>query len=228
MYSQMLVGMVALTGQWWVDVRKPKKTDVAAHLVNLAWNGLRGPRGQAASSRDRWLSAFLPVRAGCRSFRGHRARTSVLAMSDQTPPDPYAVPQPGGFPPPPPPGGVPRLLRHGSRPGNTSGRVPAAASCRLPGTDLSRGRLPRWPGTQARRRRALHRRARRRRSSRSSSAGSRSSAAGAALIALILGDRRLGRGQEGWSTGRPGHRRHDRQHPRAASSESSSASPSSR
>lgn len=42
MYSQMLVGMVALTGQWWVDVRKPKKADVAAHLVNLSWNGLRG------------------------------------------------------------------------------------------------------------------------------------------------------------------------------------------
>ena len=42
MYSQMLVGMVALTGQWWLDVRKPKKADVAAHLVNLAWNGLSG------------------------------------------------------------------------------------------------------------------------------------------------------------------------------------------
>jgi AcrR family transcriptional regulator len=41
MYSQMLVGMVALTGQWWLEVRKPKKDDVAAHLVNLAWNGLR-------------------------------------------------------------------------------------------------------------------------------------------------------------------------------------------
>ncbi|HVQ89087.1 MAG TPA: TetR/AcrR family transcriptional regulator [Actinomycetes bacterium] len=40
MYSQMLVGMVALTGQWWVEVRKPKKADVAAHLVNLTWNGL--------------------------------------------------------------------------------------------------------------------------------------------------------------------------------------------
>jgi AcrR family transcriptional regulator len=42
MYAQMLVGMVALTGQWWLDSRKPKKTDVAAHLVNLAWNGLSG------------------------------------------------------------------------------------------------------------------------------------------------------------------------------------------
>ena len=42
MYAQMLVGMVALTGQWWLDVRKPEKADVAAHLVNLAWNGLSG------------------------------------------------------------------------------------------------------------------------------------------------------------------------------------------
>jgi AcrR family transcriptional regulator len=42
MYAQMLVGMVALTGQWWLDARKPRKSDVAAHLVNLAWNGLSG------------------------------------------------------------------------------------------------------------------------------------------------------------------------------------------
>lgn len=40
MYSQMLVGMTALTGQWWLDVRKPRKDEVVAHLVNLAWNGL--------------------------------------------------------------------------------------------------------------------------------------------------------------------------------------------
>jgi len=42
MYSQMLVGMVALTGQWWLDERKPAKAEVAAHLINLAWNGLTG------------------------------------------------------------------------------------------------------------------------------------------------------------------------------------------
>jgi len=40
MYSQMLVGMVAVTGQWWLDARKPKVEVVAAHLINLAWNGL--------------------------------------------------------------------------------------------------------------------------------------------------------------------------------------------
>ncbi|MCP9208517.1 TetR/AcrR family transcriptional regulator [Streptomyces cucumeris] len=42
LYAQALVGMVALTGQWWLNVRKPKKAEVAAHLVNLAWHGLDG------------------------------------------------------------------------------------------------------------------------------------------------------------------------------------------
>jgi len=40
MYAQMLVGMIALTGQWWLDARRPRREDVAAHVVNLAWNGL--------------------------------------------------------------------------------------------------------------------------------------------------------------------------------------------
>ncbi|MDQ6874658.1 MAG: TetR/AcrR family transcriptional regulator [Actinomycetota bacterium] len=40
LYSRALVGMVALTGQWWLEARKPKRNEVAAHLVNLAWNGL--------------------------------------------------------------------------------------------------------------------------------------------------------------------------------------------
>ena len=42
MYAQMLVGMVAFTGQWWLEERKPKREEVAAHLVNLGWNGVRG------------------------------------------------------------------------------------------------------------------------------------------------------------------------------------------
>jgi AcrR family transcriptional regulator len=40
LYSQALVGMVALVGQWWLDARRPSREVVAAHLVNLAWNGL--------------------------------------------------------------------------------------------------------------------------------------------------------------------------------------------
>ncbi|MEO8830521.1 TetR/AcrR family transcriptional regulator [Lapillicoccus sp.] len=52
-YAQMLVGMVALTGQWWLDSRKFKKADVAAHLVNLAWNGLSGLEAKPRLSERR-------------------------------------------------------------------------------------------------------------------------------------------------------------------------------
>jgi AcrR family transcriptional regulator len=52
-YSQALVGMVALVGQWWLARRSPSKEEVAAHLVDLAYDGLahlrpsagRRPRG---------------------------------------------------------------------------------------------------------------------------------------------------------------------------------------
>ncbi len=40
LYSQALVGMVALVGQWWLETRSLSKEEVAAHLVNLAYNGL--------------------------------------------------------------------------------------------------------------------------------------------------------------------------------------------
>lgn len=40
MYAQALVGMVSMTAQWWLDVRTPSKEVVAAHVVNLCWNGL--------------------------------------------------------------------------------------------------------------------------------------------------------------------------------------------
>jgi AcrR family transcriptional regulator len=53
-YAQMLVGMVALTGQYWLDARSPKKADVAAHLVNLAWNGLSGmEKKPSLTTKDR-------------------------------------------------------------------------------------------------------------------------------------------------------------------------------
>ena len=40
LYSQALVGMVALVGQWWLERRSPSKEEVAAHLVDLAYHGL--------------------------------------------------------------------------------------------------------------------------------------------------------------------------------------------
>lgn len=41
LYAQALVGMVSNTAQWWLDVRSPSKEEVAAHIVNLSWNGLK-------------------------------------------------------------------------------------------------------------------------------------------------------------------------------------------
>ena len=47
--------MVALTGRWWLEVRKPRKETVAAHLVNLAWNGLSHlEAGPGLITAQRW------------------------------------------------------------------------------------------------------------------------------------------------------------------------------
>jgi AcrR family transcriptional regulator len=79
MYAQMLVGMVALTGQWWLDARKPKLDEVAAHLVNLAWNGLSGldpkPRlsqqaGQRRQRKEERIQREARARAGGRRVPG--------------------------------------------------------------------------------------------------------------------------------------------------------------
>jgi AcrR family transcriptional regulator len=41
LYAHALVGMVSLTGQWWLDApKRPSREVVVAHLVNIAWNGL--------------------------------------------------------------------------------------------------------------------------------------------------------------------------------------------
>ena len=46
LYAQALVGQVTLVGQWWLEQADPDsetspgRDEVAAHLVNLAWNGL--------------------------------------------------------------------------------------------------------------------------------------------------------------------------------------------
>ena len=41
LYAKMLVGIVAMPSQWWLENRTMSKEEVAAHMVNLAWNGLR-------------------------------------------------------------------------------------------------------------------------------------------------------------------------------------------
>ena len=76
MYAQMLVGMVAMTGQWWQDSRTPDKRDVAAHLVNLAWNGLTGL--QKDPDPQRGLVAVRPSRGSGRLGRGHLRGAGAL------------------------------------------------------------------------------------------------------------------------------------------------------
>lgn len=41
LYAQALVGVVSSSALWWLDVRTPPKEEMASHLVNLCWNGLR-------------------------------------------------------------------------------------------------------------------------------------------------------------------------------------------
>ncbi|POM27110.1 HTH-type transcriptional repressor KstR2 [Actinomadura rubteroloni] len=75
MYAQMLVGMVALTGQWWLDVRKPRREEVAAHVVNLAWNGLSGlePKPTLDPRRRRKEMERMEKRAEKRAEKERRA-----------------------------------------------------------------------------------------------------------------------------------------------------------
>jgi AcrR family transcriptional regulator len=42
MYARMLVGAVALVGEWWLEHRTLPREVVAGHVVNLLWNGLKG------------------------------------------------------------------------------------------------------------------------------------------------------------------------------------------
>ena len=67
LYAQMLVGIVAMPAQWWLENRSMSKEEVAAHMVNLAWNGLRGmkarptlhsgPTDQTGSSRSAGITS---------------------------------------------------------------------------------------------------------------------------------------------------------------------------
>ena len=45
LYGNCMVGMVSQTARWWMEKRSPDKETVAAHIVNLCWNGLAGMEG---------------------------------------------------------------------------------------------------------------------------------------------------------------------------------------
>ncbi|MFC9976933.1 TetR/AcrR family transcriptional regulator [Spirillospora sp. NPDC127200] len=85
MYAQMLVGMVALTGQWWLDARRPKREEVAAHVVNLAWNGLSGlePRPSLDPRRRRKEMERLEKRAEKAAAKAEKAEERALAKAEK-------------------------------------------------------------------------------------------------------------------------------------------------
>lgn len=54
MYARMLVGAVAMVGEWWLDDGKRDRDRVVAHVVNLLWFGLRNlkPEPELVSVSD--------------------------------------------------------------------------------------------------------------------------------------------------------------------------------
>jgi hypothetical protein len=64
MYALMLVGAVAHVGEWWLDHRDLPRDQVAAHVVNLLWHGLRGLQPDPVPrSRSRRARAARAARA---------------------------------------------------------------------------------------------------------------------------------------------------------------------
>ena len=136
MYAQMLVGMVALTGQWWLDVRKPPREEVAAHLVNLAWNGLnRLDPNPKISEESRGLVITPPVtthhrRAPLSEKERRASRSKARGAADQGAGEGPGTPAQGAGEAAPRAGEGPRPP--GARPGEArraegEGRGPGAA-----------------------------------------------------------------------------------------------------
>ena len=63
LYAQALVGMVSTTATWWLDERTPPKEVVAAHLVNLCWNGLKHLEAEPGLSSE-WNTGTTPTIGG--------------------------------------------------------------------------------------------------------------------------------------------------------------------
>ena len=91
LYAQALVGLVAQTGQQWLDNREPSREVVARHLINLAWNGMAHLKPEPRliiETIDKRLSAA--DQADPSSSRlwavGHPAAVVVGPVSEQTSP----------------------------------------------------------------------------------------------------------------------------------------------
>lgn len=89
LYAQMLVGIVAMPAQWWLENRSMSKEEVAAHMVNLAWNGLRGMKAEPTLHPAPQTTQTAP-----RTPRGREPTCAPRAPSTATaPPSPPAPPE---------------------------------------------------------------------------------------------------------------------------------------
>lgn len=80
LYAQMLMGMAALTGDWWLEHGHEFGADVvAAHMVNLAWNGLTGLDPNPTLATTSLASALPPAR------RHREAQAQAQAQDDDAP-----------------------------------------------------------------------------------------------------------------------------------------------
>lgn len=80
MYALMLVGAVAHVGEWWLEHRDLPRDQVAAHVVNLLWHGLRG------------LQPDPVARSRSRRARASRAADAVASRASAPAAPPTGVP----------------------------------------------------------------------------------------------------------------------------------------
>ena len=82
MYAQMLVGMVALTGQWWLDARRPQEGRRRRAPGQPGLERAVRPRGHAPAARRR--SAIGPPNADCRGFSTMTMRIARQSAGGQS------------------------------------------------------------------------------------------------------------------------------------------------
>lgn len=84
MYALMLVGAVALVGEWWLEHRKLPREQVAAHVVNLLWNGLhdleQDPQPAAAKTKAEAKEAAKAAKAEAKA----EAKAAKAAQSSKS------------------------------------------------------------------------------------------------------------------------------------------------
>lgn len=87
-YAQMLVGMTVYTGQYWADQRKLGKEQLAALIVNLAWNGLSRLDAKPTLRFEGAKAKRAAEQAADSRRGGQSAPAQITASPEPMPPEP--------------------------------------------------------------------------------------------------------------------------------------------